>query len=141
LEVDNCELSGWAHAAIYLIKSKDNHVHHCYIHRNQRNGLGYGVTHNRAESLIEYNLFNYNRYSIAGTGTGRPWDSYEARNNVEIEHSLSHNFDMHGGKDRKDGTNFAGQWIKIHHNTFRGKTIRAIAIRGIPREKAVVHNN
>lgn len=67
--------------------------------------------------------------------------NYEARHNVEIEHSLSHNFDMHGGCDRKDGTNIAGEWIKIHHNTFRGKTIRAINIRGIPREKAVVHNN
>ncbi len=139
LEIDNCELSGWAHAAIYLLKSKGNHVHHCYIHHNQRMGLGYGVSHNQAESLIEYNLFNYNRHSIAGTG--RPWDCYEARHNVEIEHSLSHNFDMHGGSDKKDGTNIAGKWIIIHHNTFRGKTIRAINIRGIPREKAVVHNN
>ncbi len=139
LEIDNCELSGWAHIAIALIKSKDHHIHHNYIHHNQRDGLGYGVCHSKAESIIEYNLFNYNRHSIAGTG--KVLEAYEARHNVEIEHSLSHNFDMHRGRDRGDGTDLAGEWLKIHHNTFRSKKVRSLAIRGIPKEQADIHNN
>jgi len=86
---------------------------------NQRNGLGYGVSHGYGKnisSLVECNLFDYNRHSIAGTGV--PGNSYEARNNVELGASLSHNFDMHGGKGRRDGTDIAGTKILIHHNTF-----------------------
>lgn len=138
LEVDNCELSGWSHAAVYTTGCRDVHIHHNYIHHNQLNGLGYGISHGKAQTLIEYNLFNYNRHSIAGTG--RPPDAYEARHNVEIDKSLSHCFDMHGGRDRKDGTNIAGDWLKIHHNTFRSPA-RAIAIRGIPQETAEIHHN
>jgi len=100
--------------------------------------LGYGVSHDQACSLIERNLFNYNRHSIAGTG--RPTGGYEARHNVEIGQSLSHCFDMHGGRDRKDGTEVAGRWMKIHHNTFRS-THRAITIRGVPEEEAAIHYN
>jgi hypothetical protein len=138
LEVDNCELSGWNHGAISVTGCRDVHIHHNYIHHNQLNGLGYGVTHNKAQSLIEYNLFNYNRHSIAATGS--PPDAYIARHNVEIQHSLSHCFDMHGGRDRKDGTNIAGDWLKIHNNTFRSPA-RAIAIRGVPQESAEIHHN
>jgi len=138
LEVDNCEIGGWSHAAICLRAGDKHHIHHNFIHHNQYNGLGYGVSHNKAFSLIEYNLFNYNRHSIAGTG--RQGSGYEARNNVEVEHSLSHCFDMHGGRDRKDGTNIAGTWLKIHHNTFRCSK-RAIVIRGVPQEGAEIYNN
>ncbi|MFQ6043091.1 MAG: hypothetical protein ACE5PV_19730 [Candidatus Poribacteria bacterium] len=138
LEVDNCELGGWSHAAIYLKGGDRHHIHHNFIHHNQYNGLGYGVSHDKAFSLIEHNLFNYNRHSIAGTG--RPLSGYEARHNVEIKHSLSHCFDMHGGRDRKDGTNIAGSWLRIHHNTFR--SIRtAIVIRGVPEKGADIYNN
>jgi len=139
LAVDNCELSGWSHAAVDLVKGTDHHIHHNYIHHNQMNGLGYGVCHNTAASLIEYNLFDFNRHSIAGTG--RAPSGYEARHNVEIQHSLSHNFDMHGGRDRRDGTIIAGDWMKIHHNTFRGTQVTAIVIRGVPVELAEIHHN
>jgi hypothetical protein len=142
LEVDNCELSGWNHAAVFLAAGRGHHIHHCYIHHNQFNGLGYGISHGGGEeavSLIEYNLFDYNRHSIAGTG--RPGNAYEARNNVEVFHSLSHQFDMHGGADRGDGTNIAGDWMRIHHNTFRNPGVRAIAIRGVPQEGADIHHN
>ena len=142
LTVDNCELSGWSHAAMYLSKGQDHHIHHNYIHHNQYNGLGYGVSHGYGEqsgSLIECNLFDYNRHSIAGTG--KPGNAYEARNNVELGVSLSHNFDMHGGRDRKDGTNIAGDWMKVHHNTFRGTRVAAIVIRGVPQDQAEIHHN
>jgi hypothetical protein len=138
LEVDNCELAGWSHAAINLRAGKDHHIHHNYIHHNQYNGLGYGICHDRAFSLIEHNLFNFNRHSIAGTG--RPGSGYEACHNVELGASLSHCFDMHGGRDRRDGTDIAGTWMKVHHNTFRSSR-QAIRIRGVPQEGAVIDHN
>ena len=73
--------------------------------------MGYGICHDRSFSLIEYNLFNYNRHSIAGTG--RPDSGYEARHNIEIKHSLSHCFDMHGGRDRQDNTNIASEEMEV----------------------------
>lgn len=142
LQVDNCELSGWSVSAVSLASGKDHHVHHCFIHHNQLNGLGYGVSHGYGEtvsSLVECNLFDANRHSIAGTGA--PGNSYEARNNVELGVSLSHNFDMHGGRDRADGTDIAGDRISIHHNTFLGTDVRAVVIRGVPRDGVAVDHN
>lgn len=91
-----------------------------------------------ASSLIEQNLFNWNRHSIAGTG--RPGSSYVARHNVELGESLSHCFDMHGGRDRKDGTDIAGTTIEIYNNTFRAQQT-PVVIRGVPQEKCEVHHN
>lgn len=142
IEVDNCELSGWSHAAIYLKGGSKHHVHHNYIHHNQRKGLGYGVClgyGKNISALIEYNLFDYNRHSIAGTGVRG--NSYEARNNIELGNSLSHNFDMHGGTDREDGTDIAGERIRIHHNTFLNPNVRPIGIRGTPGDTAEIYNN
>ncbi|MAE77276.1 MAG: hypothetical protein CMJ85_10455 [Planctomycetes bacterium] len=138
LEVDNCELAGWSHAAIYLRRGSKHHIHHSFIHHNQYQGLGYGVCHDIAESLIERNLFDFNRHSIAGTG--RPGSGYEARHNVERGTSLSHLFDMHGGRDRKDGTTIAGDWLHVHHNAFFC-TKPVIKIRGIPVKQAVIERN
>ena len=138
LEVDNCEISGFSHAAVYLAKGGDHRIHHNFIHHCQYNGLGYGVCHNGSRSLIEHNLFNWNRHSIAGTG--RPGEGYVARHNVELGVSLSHCFDMHGGRDRKDGTDIAGTSIEIYNNTFRAPQT-PVVIRGVPQEKCEVHHN
>jgi hypothetical protein len=138
LEVDNCEISSFSHAGIYLMTAEGHHIHHNYIHHCQYQGLGYGVCHNTASSLIEYNLFNWNRHSIAGTG--RPGCSYTARHNVELGESLSHCFDMHGGRDRKDGTDIAGTSILIYNNTFRARQT-PVVIRGVPEQKCEVHHN
>lgn len=142
LEVDNCELSGFSHGAIHLSAGDRHHIHHNYIHHNQYHGLGYGVVHGygaNSVSLIEYNVFDYNRHSIAGTG--KPGNAYEARHNVELGHANGHNFDMHGGRDRGDGTNIAGDWLKIHHNTFVRQEQVAANIRGVPQELADLHHN
>ena len=138
IEVDNCELAGWSHAAIYLLKGHNHHIHHNFIHHNQYNGLGYGISHDVAQSRITHNLFNYNRHSIAGTG--RPGSGYEACHNIELGHSLSHCFDMHGGRDRKDETTIAGTWMNVHHNTFFAPKT-AIVIRGVPEKQANIHHN
>ena len=138
LEVDNCEMGGWSHSAIHIRAGDEHRVHHNFIHHNQYNGLGYGVSHDTAFSTIEYNLFDSNRHSLAGTG--RAGSGYEARHNIELGESLSHCFDMHGGRDRKDGTDVAGSWMKVHHNLFRcPKT--AVVVRGVPEEGVQVNNN
>jgi len=140
LEVDNCELVGWSHAAVFLKAGASKaHIHHNYMHHNQRSGLGYGVCLDRADALIEANLFDWCRHHIAGTG--RPGTSYEARYNLVLENANGHSFDMHGGADRKDGTDIAGDSIKIHHNTFRATSVRAIVIRGQPTQSADIHHN
>ncbi|MSS73595.1 MAG: hypothetical protein EXS64_19210 [Candidatus Latescibacteria bacterium] len=138
LEVDNCELGGWSCSAISLRAGDRHHIHHNHIHHNQYNGLGYGVSHSQSFSLVEHNLFNYNRHSIAGSG--EPGSGYEARHNVEIRHSLSHCFDMHGGRDRKDNTDIAGDYLRVHHNTFRADRA-AVVIRGVPEEEADISHN
>jgi len=138
LEVDNCEISAFAHSGIYLVKGTGHRIHHNFIHHCQYNGLGYGVCLNTASALIEQNLFNWNRHSIASTG--RPGNSYVARHNVELGTSLSHCFDMHGGRDRKDGTDIAGTSIEIYNNTFRAPQT-PVVIRGVPQEKCEVHHN
>ena len=142
LEVDNCELSGFSHAALMLSAGDRHHIHHNYIHHNQYHGLGYGVDHgygSSSVSLIEYNVFDYNRHSIAGTG--KPGNAYEASNNVEMGHANGHYFDMHGGSDRGDGTTIAGDWMKVHHNTFMLAEQATVVIRGVPQQQADIHHN
>ncbi len=138
LEADNCEISCFSHGGIYLKQGTGHHIHHSSIHHCQYQGLGYGVSHDAASSLIEYNLFDWNRHSIAGTG--RPGCGYIARHNVELGVSLSHCFDMHGGRDRRDGTDIAGTRIEIYNNTFRPKQT-PVKVRGVPEETCLVHHN
>ncbi|MBT5900817.1 MAG: hypothetical protein HOH58_01770, partial [Opitutaceae bacterium] len=87
---------------------------------------------------IEHNRFDWNRHSIAGTGAAG--SGYVARHNIELGTSLSHCFDIHGGRDRRDGTDIAGRSIEIHHNTFRAPET-PIVIRGVPQESCRVHHN
>lgn len=138
LQVDNCEISGFGHAAVSLVRGDGHRIHHNFIHHCQYNGLGYGISHDAASSVIEFNQFDWNRHSIAGTG--RPGCSYVARHNVELGTSLSHCFDMHGGRDRKDGTDIAGTAIEIHNNTFRAPQT-PVVIRGVPEQQCEVHRN
>jgi len=138
LEIDNCEISAFANAGVSLQKGTGSHIHHNLIHKCQYNGLGYGVSHDESSSLIEFNQFNENRHSLAGTG--RPGCGYIARNNVDLGISLSHVFDMHGGRDRKDNTTIAGTTMEMYNNTFYS-TQRAVVIRGIPQDKCDVHHN
>ena len=140
LEVDNCELFGFSHAAVFLKRGATKaHIHHNYMHHNQRSGLGYGVCLDQSDALIQANLFDFCRHHIAGTG--RPGTSYEACYNLVLPNANGHSFDMHGGRDRKDGTDIAGDLIKIHHNTFRATSVRAVVIRGRPTKSVDIHHN
>lgn len=140
LEVDNCELWGWSASAISLWPGASNtYIHHNNIHHNQRFGLGYGIAVSKADALIEYNLFDWNRHDIMSPGFDG--SSYEACNNIVLENSYSHNFDVHGHWDSQRDRFIAGTSIKIHHNTFKNIKYPAIGIRGCPTEEAQIHHN
>lgn len=139
VELDNCEVSAFSHAAITVGgRAGRTYIHHNYIHHNQRNGLGYGTSSGGTDILFEANLYDYNRHHIASSGS--PGSAYEARYNICLPHANSHLFDMHGGRDRGDETAIAGDWLHIHHNTFESEE-RSIVIRGVPSQGGWVHNN
>ncbi len=140
-EIDNCEFYGWSHAAISLISDYNHHIHHNYIHHCQYRGLGYGVSLRNAKSLIECNLFDYNRHSIQGSGVREC--EYVACNNIELGTSYSHCFDMHGDRYRPkvNGLYPAGKKVIIHNNTFAVANKYSIRIRGVPEEKSKVFQN
>ena len=147
-EVDNCEIFGWTHAGVNVGSRTHvvgGHIHHNYIHSNPMEHLGYGVNLYNGESLIEYNYFDLNRHSISSYG--HPTNGYEARYNLVGPHPVSHSFDMHGQDQSQEGDNVAGNTTLIHHNTFRftedikGRGQEAIAIRGIPDDRADFEHN
>ena len=140
-EVDNCELRGFAWAAVASDNCVQSYVHHSYIHHNQARGEGYGVALYGGSSIIEANTFDYNRHSI--TSTGYAGESYEARYNVVLGNGNpigGHHFDVH--QDERGGS-FAGSLYKIHHNTFKdgnGK-MASIAIRQRPTTGMYIDHN
>lgn len=140
--IQNCEIFNWSHSGIHVRKGGNCVIDHNYIHHNQRFGLGYGIDIEEGYAKVRGNLFDYNRHAIAGSG--KPGTSYSADYNVCLPHSSlqGHEFDMHGGVDRKDGTNVAGDSIRINNNLFfvSGKN-PAVRVRGIPRFKSSVYNN
>jgi hypothetical protein len=138
-EVDNCEVSNFNYRGISVGPGAFGvRIHHNYIHHSQRSGLGYGVRVDGCSVAIIANKFDYCRHHVASGGT--PGASYEAAWNLIMPHATSTHFDMHGGRDRGDSTNIAGDWIHIHHNTFVNPN-RAVGIRGIPSQGADIHNN
>jgi len=147
LTVDNCELYGWSRSVYLYEGSFDGHVHHNYMHHNQREGLGYGVdVRAGASGLIEGNIFNWNRHAIDGdysTESGAKGASYEARYNLVLGVTTSHYFDMHGGNDVSNPTVPAGDTVKIHHNTFmeNSNSQRVVSIRGIPTNGVWIYKN
>jgi hypothetical protein len=140
LEIDNCEIWAFSVAATrFGIGASRGYVHHNYIHHNQRGGLGYGVSINGGTVLIEANLFDWCRHHIASSGA--PGSGYEARYNVCLENANGHLFDMHGGRDRGDATDIAGDWMNVHHNTFKAVDVRSLVIRGVASQGSRIHHN
>ena len=139
-QVDNCEISGFGKAAINIDNDlHDVWIHHCYIHHNQAQGLGYGICHeDSSSSLVEYCLFNYNRHSIAATGRGRT--GYIARFNVEMGESLGHCFDIHGAADRGEPGNHAGEFCEMYNNTFLAED-HPYWLRGAPSDYQLFYRN
>ncbi|BBO34594.1 right-handed parallel beta-helix repeat-containing protein [Lacipirellula parvula] len=159
LEIDNCELYGWTHAAIFLGgldtigPTASAEIHHCHIHHNQKDGNGYGIAHSKAQSIIVANRFERNRHHIQSTGTAG--SNYTASFNTF--HARGHKTnstacDVHGGYDRRDQSDQAGDQFAIQYNDFNvpnsdsepGDTplpSAAFYPRGRPSSGAVFSNN
>ena len=138
-EVDNCEIYNFNVTGISVAQTAIHvRIHHNHIHHCQRSGYGYGVVTGSSNVHIIANKLDYCRHVIASGG--QPGCGYEAAWNLVGPHATSHHFDMHGGSDRGDATNIAGDWMDIHHNTFLGE-VRAVVIRGVPSQRAEVHHN
>jgi hypothetical protein len=138
-EIDNCEIFNWNIQGVYTGRGASQvHVHHNHIHHCQRSGYGYGVVVYSSDVRIIGNIFDYCRHHIAAGGA--PGCSYQAAWNYFSENCTSSLVDMHGGRDRGDNTDIAGDWMIVHHNTFMGPR-RAIGIRGTPSQGAEIHNN
>jgi len=150
IEIDNVEMVAWPVAAIELAGIRGAYVHHNLIHFSLRSAhraeclwkhaKGYGVVVNNGLFRIEANLFDNNRHSIASTGSR--FTDYIATYNIVSRRSTSHNFDVHGGHDREDGTAIAGRRIVIAFNTFTDPDAQqAVEIRGVPVEGAWITHN
>jgi len=138
-EVDNCEIYNFPVRGIGVDATAINvHIHHNFIHNCQRGGLGYGVSTGSSDVHIIANKFDYCRHHIASSGA--PGAGYEAGWNFIGANATSHHFDMHGGRDRGDSTDIAGDWMNIHHNTFQGSH-RHVVIRGVPSQGADIHHD
>ncbi len=146
-EVDNCDVSGFSHAGVFLANAgKGARIHHNFLHHCRRSGLGYGVCLAESQAYIFANRFLNNRHDIAGTG--RAGTSYLACSNISdiTDGRVSHAFDMHGNHESRRPEevveHFAGDWIVICHNTFRSYAPRNYTvIRGRPRQHVTLFAN
>jgi len=138
-EVDNCEVFNFNLAGVGAgANTLGTHVHHNFMHHIQLGGLGYAVSTSASDTRIIANRFDYGRHFIASSGS--PGSGYEAAYNLVGPNATSHHFDMHGGRDRGDSTDIAGDWMEVHHNTFLGAH-KHVVIRGVPCQGARVHHN
>jgi hypothetical protein len=168
IEIDHDEIYGWNLAAIHIWDTGDKlaysdipavHIHDNYIHHNQhigKNGYGVAVAYG-AYTLIEHNVFDFNRHAIEGDGL--PGTAYAAIGNLVLRNGgldqtipywtglglfyhevYTHQFDMHGTKncdiDGVTGTAYncgpAGDQMYIRYNTFLYTNGSAIKLRGTP---------
>jgi hypothetical protein len=138
LEVDNCEIRGWAWAGIYTSNLNTRgangvYVHHNYIHYSLARSEGYGVQVDGANVIIEANIFDNNRHSIAAAGVSG--EGYEARYNLHLGHGNGigfASFDIHGSD---------GNVYKIHHNTFETTSEYSIGIQSSGAKKTYIDHN
>jgi hypothetical protein len=132
-----------------------------FIHDNARNGAGYGVV--TGYSVIEGNVFDYNRHAVSSGGG--PFTGYNAHYNYVLQGGFmeggyyNQHFDVHGTGDHDyDGMvdswghwygGFAGEHVDIGFNTIRGEqeyyagtAVRpAFMLRGKAQIGAYFHEN
>ncbi len=138
-EVDNCEIYNFNTSGIAVGRSAMGaYIHHNYMHHIWQAGLGYAVTTNDSDVRIMFNRFDCGRHHAKSAGW--PGAGYEFAHNWVGPNAISTHVDMHGGRDRGDGTDIAGDWIYVHHNTFMGRK-RPVGIRGVPSQGGWIHNN
>ena len=137
--ISNCEISGFSEAGVLVEGYKGVKVSHCYIHHNQRNGFGYGVSlYRECEVEIYGNLFNFDRHAIASDGSAG--SSYYAHDNIHMGTAIYHIFDAHGGEDRGDGTDVACDKVEMLNNVFLSDKL-PYKKRGTPTEYSLFKHN
>jgi hypothetical protein len=131
LEVDNCDIGGFAYAGVEVKGAENARVHHNYIHHVQRLGLGYPVvvtgwltdTQPRlgaaASATIEYNRFQNYRHAVASSGA--PNHDYTARYNLALEKANGRVFDVHC-LDEKANEGPAGGMTLVYGASFSPTT-------------------
>ncbi|UWG47967.1 Uncharacterized protein HSRCO_1688 [Halanaeroarchaeum sp. HSR-CO] len=134
VEIDNNEIWGFAYASV-VTNGNSPHVHHNNIHHNPRDGLGYGVVASSGRPVIEWNAFDYNRHSVASSGSG----GYVVRYNHFGSSTIGHVIDMHkpGGTDMEIYRNT----VEATYSVADGDRKPAVAIRGVPEVLASVQDN
>ncbi|MFO7945270.1 MAG: hypothetical protein R6V19_00430 [Armatimonadota bacterium] len=138
-EIDNCEIYNFNVQGVGVgSRAMNTRIHHNFIHHIQRSGLGYGVSVSSSDCYIIANRFDYCRHHLKSGGN--PGSGYEAAWNHVGMNANGHHFDIHGGRDRGDGTDIAGDWMHAHHNTFEGPQWH-VRIRGVPSDGADIHHN
>jgi hypothetical protein len=135
VEIDNCEVLGFAYAAIAA--NADAHVHHNHVHHNARDGLGYGVLARGGNPTVEWNYLNFNRHSVASTGAHH---GYTVRRNHFGPDAVGGLVDIHrpGGVESEVCHNVFEATADVHG---RKDPIQAVQIRGVPDETFDVHDN
>ncbi len=140
-EVDNNELRGHVLAAV-AVSRPGVHVHHNRIVNNRREHLGYGVhveDVTGAAAVIEWNFFDYNRHSVAGSG--HRGQRYWVRYNYVGGHATGHAFDMHHAPlEGAEGT-VAGTHLEVYGNVVMVPDYSTFRVRGRPTEGAWVYGN
>lgn len=133
-EISNCEIYGFATQAISVgshNNPRDTHIHHCHIHDNMQNSMGYGVDVRRGNALVEFCYFNGHRHALNGGGR---WNcSYTLRYSLLGPANSSHVVDMHrlGNNISSASSDFndrdyignAGGNLVIENNTFLNTTL------------------
>ena len=173
--IDNNEFSDWPGAGVWIEEAPNSYqtartirVTGNFFHHNLMCGGGYGVVFDSNSegsayggfALIDRNVFNYNRHSVAGDG--HPHSGYLAEYNLVLSGGrqcdsgwydpgyYEQHFDMHGfGPGSNDGYGgSAGEIINIRFNTIRGEqnyylteTRPAFMLRGIPTVGAYFFRN
>lgn len=155
--IDNCEIHGWASAAVHIGSSSTHYsptIAFNYVHDNFMTSAGYGVDCVRGRPEIRYNYFNAHRHGVCGFGFHDC--SYVVEGNVFGPAVSSHAVDMHGlhnnlsssaGTSNSGSTSWYGQAggsLVIRNNTFThdrvtedanfdtGNHAWDVSIRGVP---------
>lgn len=136
VEIDNCLIEQFSYAGVNL-NNGEAHVHHNVIRENNRGGLGYGVTMSSGQPLIEYNYFNYNRHSIASTGSHT---GYVCRYNHFGPDATGIVIDIHSP---------AGEHSEVHNNIVEAvdhiggsnEPLPGLQVRGVPGNSYEIYEN
>jgi len=136
IEIDNCEIGQFSYAGVNL-NNGDAHVHHNHIYENNQSGLGYGITMGTGQPLIEYNYFDYNRHSIASTGSH---EGYICRYNHFGPNATGVVIDIHepGGQQSEVYNNIVEA---VDHIGGNNTPLPGVQVRGVPDDVFEVTDN